>query len=104
MDMPGERDETRDIEDRLAAILGQLTAANEMVRADADLRGDSFGVIGLTSVDYLEFVLNVEAELGIDVPDEALMDPALASVRHWAAYLARHRGALATPLVGAPTA
>ncbi|MBB4001902.1 acyl carrier protein [Aurantimonas endophytica] len=101
MDIPGERDETRDIEDRLAAILGRLTAANEMVRADADLHGDSFGAIGLTSVDYLEFILNVEAELGIDIPDEALMDPALASVRQWAAYLARHRDELATPLVGA---
>jgi acyl carrier protein len=104
MDMPGERDETRAIKDRLATILAQLTAVNEMVRADADLREDSFGAIGLTSVDYLEFILNVEADLGIDVPDEALMDPALASVRHWAAYLARHRSELATPLVGAPSA
>ncbi|MEC5323547.1 acyl carrier protein [Aurantimonas sp. A3-2-R12] len=94
----------RQLEDQLAQILESLCAPNEMVRRDADLRTDSFGAIGLTSVDYLEFILNVETQLNIDVPDEALMDPALASVRLWADYLARHRDELATPLVGAPTA
>lgn len=93
-----------ELEEQLAQILESLCAANEMVRRDADLRTDSFGAIGLTSVDYLEFILNVETELNIDVPDEALMDPALASVRLWADYLARHRDELATPLVGAATA
>ncbi len=94
----------RALEDQLAQILESLCAANEMVRRDADLRTDSFGAIGLTSVDYLEFILNVETELNIDVPDEALMDPALATVRLWADYLARHRDELVTPLVGAATA
>lgn len=84
---------------RLAAILREITAANELVAPDADLLADSFGSIGLNSVDYLEFVLNVENELNIDVPDEALMDPSLRSVEAWAAWLAVNAEDLRTPAV-----
>ncbi|WP_102961366.1 phosphopantetheine-binding protein [Mangrovicella endophytica] len=81
----------------LAAVLRDITAANELVPPDADLVSDSFGAIGLNSVDYLEFVLNIESRLNIDVPDEALMDPALKSVLAWADWLAVNAERLRTP-------
>lgn len=94
-DVPSESE----IAARLAAILREIAAAGGLPASDADLLSDSFGAIGLNSVDYLEFVLNVESELNIDVPDEALMDPSLRSVETWAAWLAENAADLATPTV-----
>lgn len=46
-----------------------------------------FSELGINSVDFLEFVITLEEELNIDVPDEALTDEAFSSVNAWSAYL-----------------
>ncbi|MFN3656730.1 MAG: acyl carrier protein [Pseudolabrys sp.] len=86
--------------ERLTAILTDITALREGPAAGDDLASSSFSSLGLTSVDFLEFVLNVEAELNIDIPDDALLDPALTSVESWAAWLSEHADRLRTPAIG----
>lgn len=89
-----------DLTERLTDILRDITAVREGLPANGSLASSSFASLGLTSVDYLEFVLNIEAALNIDIPDDALLDPSLTSVQTWAAWLSEHADALRTPAVG----
>jgi acyl carrier protein len=82
--------------ERLTAILGDVLSHGIADLDGRDLVDDRFAVLGVNSVDYLEFILNLEHALSIDVPDEAMMDPALNSVRAWSTYLERHAGGLAS--------
>ena len=77
---------------KLSDILEDVLSQGATDLSDRDIANDSFAVLGVNSVDFLEFVLNVEHDLGLDIPDEALMDPDLNSVRQWATYIA-NRGA-----------
>jgi acyl carrier protein len=81
--------------ERVTAILGDVLSHGIGDLDGRDLVDDRFAVLGVNSVDYLEFILNLEHALGIDIPDEAMMDPALNSVRAWSTYLERHSGSLA---------
>ena len=85
-----------DLTDRLTAILEEVLSHGVADIEGRDLVNDRFAVLGVNSVDYLEFILNLEHHLAIDIPDEAMMDPALNSVRVWSAYLSEHAGDLAT--------
>ena len=85
-----------DLTDRLTAILEEVLSHGVADIEGRDLVNDRFAVLGVNSVDYLEFILNVEHALSIDIPDEAMMDPALNSVRVWSAYLGEHQGELAS--------
>ncbi|MBV8751760.1 MAG: hypothetical protein JO328_02770 [Hyphomicrobiales bacterium] len=86
---------------RLSGILRQILIARNDLAADRDVASSTFAALGLTSVDYLEFILNVEADLNIDIPDEAMLNPALSSVDTWAAWLADNAASLQTPGIGA---
>ncbi|KIZ38841.1 hypothetical protein OO17_22445 [Rhodopseudomonas palustris] len=88
---------------RLSAILAEIMAVKGGLPEPLDLR-TSFTALDFSSVDYLEFVLNVEADLNIDIPDEALLDPALCSVATWADWLADNAAALRTPAIGTSSA
>lgn len=85
-----------DLTERLHAILEEVLSHGIADIDERDLVNDRFAVLGVNSVDYLEFILNVEHALRVDIPDEAMMDPALNSVRAWAAYLADHAGEIAS--------
>jgi len=43
--------------------------------------------LGLTSVDYLELLLMIEKEFGVEIPQEALLDQSLVCVKDWVSYL-----------------
>ena len=81
---------------RLAAILEDVLSHGIADVEGKNLVHDRFSVLGVNSVDYLEFILNLEHALRIDIPDEAMMDPSLNSVRMWSVYLSQHLGALAS--------
>jgi len=88
---------------RLGGILAEIMAVKGGVPEPFDPH-TSFTALNFSSVDYLEFVLNVEADLNIDIPDDALLDPALYSVATWAAWLASNAAALQTPAIGTRSA
>lgn len=84
---------------RLGAVLADILTAKGSAADDVDLAAATFTSLDFNSVDYLEFILNVEAELNIDIPDEAVLDPSLCSVATWANWLAGHEADLATPAI-----
>jgi acyl carrier protein len=86
--------------ERLTTILLDISAAKDGLQANGDLVARSFTSLGLTSVDFLEFVLNVEAALNVDIPDDVLLDPGLNSIETWASWLAEHGDTVRTPAVG----
>lgn len=77
---------------RLLGIIGailerlQETGVGQQSRPDLDLDTD-FADLGLNSVDFLEFILEVENQLDMDVPDGALIDQTLHSARTWARFM-----------------
>jgi acyl carrier protein len=86
----------------LERVLAGILAAKGGLPDDVDLSSATFTSLDFNSVDYLEFVLNVEADLNVDIPDEAVLDPSLCSVTTWAAWLATHAAELTTPAIGTP--
>ena len=50
-------------------------------------RDTDFGALGINSVDFLEFTIEIEEKLVIDIPDEALANEQLRSIDAWAEYL-----------------
>ncbi|ABD06779.1 hypothetical protein RPB_2073 [Rhodopseudomonas palustris HaA2] len=88
------------LSEALTRILGGILAAKGGLPDDVDLSTATFTSLDFNSVDYLEFVLNAEADLNLDIPDEAVLDPSLCSVATWAAWLAAHADELATPAIG----
>jgi acyl carrier protein len=90
-----EQQSREELAGRLRGILGKIlvgvpgssVASADEIGAEAD-----FAELGINSVDFLEFVISVETELGVDIPDEALGDPHLRSLEAWAGYLVRQAG------------
>ncbi|MGP9811480.1 hypothetical protein ACTZWT_08220 [Rhodopseudomonas sp. NSM] len=84
----------------LTRILASILEAKGGLPDDVDLSTATFTSLDFNSVDYLEFVLNAEADLNLDIPDLAVLDQSLCSVATWAGWLAAHGDELATPAIG----
>ena len=91
---PSEHRPCFDTPRALAAHLRQILAA---ILADAPDDGEGtpdeiatdvpFTDLGITSVDFLEFVITLEEELDTEVSDKALLEPSLLCLDDWADYL-----------------
>lgn len=86
-----------DITAVLTGILGAILNLSPAEMADDGIVDADFSALGLNSVDYLEFVLNVERELNVDISDEVLLRQDLKSARTWIAYLQTHWHDMVTP-------
>jgi acyl carrier protein len=73
----------------LRAILAERstgTAPTEQLTVHTNWRD-----LGINSVDFLSFVLAVEKEFSVELPEEDLGGDALVSVDAWSKYLATRR-------------
>jgi acyl carrier protein len=70
----------------LARVIGDGGATH--VRTPADLSPtEDFAVLGVNSVDLMEFILRVEQELNVDVLENLLPDELPTNLRGWAVFL-----------------
>jgi len=75
---------------RLQAVLSQVVGESGHSRAavlqNLDPTAD-FAVLGVNSVDLMEFILRVESELGIDVLGNLLPEEVPSTLVGWAQFL-----------------
>jgi acyl carrier protein len=82
-----------EIEGRLREIVVRSLRLSK--QAD-EIKGlDLISELGVTSIDALEILINVEMEFGIEIPDEDLSARLVASLGHLARYIEKRRGAAA---------
>lgn len=62
-----------------------LSASNKELKLE-DVAND-LSELTFTSIDYLEFVLKVENEFNIDIPDEMLVERQNNTIQHWADFI-----------------
>jgi acyl carrier protein len=67
----------------LVGAEGSLRYRAEDIGSDAD-----FVELGVNSVDYLQFVIAIEQEFDLEVPDDLIASKTLLSLRAWEEYLA----------------
>jgi acyl carrier protein len=92
--MPKAKFDPQEVTAKFKEILSNLTKSGDstidpkhrLVVDEIDL-DDDFSKIGFTSVDFLEFVLSIEMEFDVDIPDELLVGAKLNSPRAWVDYL-----------------
>ena len=70
----------------LARVVGEGAAAHPRTPADLSPTED-FAVLGVNSVDLMEFILRVEKELNVDVLENMLPDELPNTLRGWAEFL-----------------
>ena len=70
----------------LARVVGEGGAAHPRTPADLAPTED-FAVLGVNSVDLMEFILRVEQELNVDVLENMLPDELPTTLRGWAQFL-----------------
>ncbi len=78
------------VKDRLKRLIVErlkLKVAPESIDDDAPLFGEG---LGLDSIDALELVVGLEAEFGVQVPDEAVGREAFASVNALAGFVVKN--------------
>ena len=78
------------LEYRLTEILAQVVGEGGPAppRAPAELSPtEDFAVLGVNSVDLMEFILRVEKDLDIDVLENMLPDELPSTLRGWAQFL-----------------
>ncbi len=82
--------EEKNLERRLTEILADIVRANATSRGtkpgDLDPAAD-FALLGINSVDLMEFVLRVEKEFRVEILDELLPDELPTSIVGWAEFL-----------------
>jgi acyl carrier protein len=70
----------------LARVVGEGGAASPRLAAELSPTED-FAVLGVNSVDLMEFILRVENELNVDVLENMLPDELPSTLRGWAQFL-----------------
>jgi acyl carrier protein len=70
----------------LARVVGEGGAASPRPAAELSPTED-FAVLGVNSVDLMEFILRVENELNVDVLENMLPDELPSTLRGWAQFL-----------------
>jgi acyl carrier protein len=78
--------------EEVAGILTAFVNANVMARGRPIRPDDDFESAGVDSMGLLKVLLFVEAEFGLWVPDEDLVEANVTSPRAIANYLCRRRG------------
>lgn len=68
---------------------GSSAASSDALLADHFLRHRDFTGLGLNSLDWMDVATRLEDELGIELPDEFLLDAGRRSVAGWIDYLVR---------------
>jgi acyl carrier protein len=78
------------LEFRLTEILARVAGegGGQAPRPAAELSPTKeFAVLGINSVDLMEFILRVEKELNVDILEDMLPDDLPSTLRGWAEYL-----------------
>jgi acyl carrier protein len=78
------------LEFRLTEILARVVSqgGNARPRSPAELNPtEEFAVLGINSVDLMEFILRVEQELNIDVLQDMVPEDLPSTLRGWAELL-----------------
>lgn len=70
----------------LAKVVGEGAATPARTPAELSATED-FAVLGVNSVDLMEFILRVEKELNVDVLGDMLPDELPSTLRGWAQFL-----------------
>ena len=79
------------IEDRLRQI---VVSSLRLSKHAEEIKGlDLIAELGVTSIDALEILINVEMEFGIEIPDEDLNVGLVASLTNLATYVEQRRPA-----------
>lgn len=68
---------------------GSSADSSEALLADQSLRHRDFTGLGLNSLDWMDVATRLEDELGIELPDEFLLDAGRRSLAGWIDYLVR---------------
>ena len=77
--------------DEIAAAITGFVNANIMARSRPMGADDDFSTSGVDSMGLLKVLLFIEAEFGLWIPDEDLVDANVRSPRALASYLCRQR-------------
>ncbi len=77
--------------DEVAAAITGFVNANIMARGRGVSADDDFSAAGVDSMGLLKVLLFIEAEFGLWIPDEDLVDANVRSARALAGYLCRQR-------------
>jgi len=77
--------------DEVAAAITGFVNANIMARGRPVSADDDFSTAGVDSMGLLKVLLFIEAEFGLWIPDEDLVDANVRSARALAGYLCRQR-------------
>ena len=77
--------------DEVAAAITAFVNANIMARGHPVAPDDDFSTSGVDSMGLLKVLLFIEAEFGLWIPDEDLVDANVRSPRALASYLCRQR-------------
>lgn len=71
------------VADRLARAGGTVVPAAELL-ADPELMHREFAALGLDSVDWMSVATELEDLMGLELPDELLLDADRRSIAGWA--------------------
>jgi acyl carrier protein len=77
--------------DEVASALADFVNANIMARGRPIEPDDRFESVGVDSMGLLKVLLFIEAEFGLWIPDDDLVDENVGSPRALANYLCRQR-------------
>lgn len=77
--------------DEVAAAITGYVNANIMARGHPLAPDDDFSTAGVDSMGLLKVLLFIEAEFGLWIPDEDLVESNVRSARALAGYLCRQR-------------
>ncbi|HEV2887355.1 MAG TPA: acyl carrier protein [Jatrophihabitans sp.] len=76
------------VADKLESSGGPALSADALL-SDAQLRERDFAGLGLTSLDWMDVATRLEDALGVELPDELLLDAGSRSVAGWSERLRR---------------
>lgn len=84
------------VAEKLATAGIAALSANDLAE-DRELRRCDFAALGLSSVDWMDVATRIEDVLGVELPDEVLLDAENRTVSGWSGHL---HALLASPTAG----
>lgn len=66
---------------------GALKITGELLLSHPQLPARDFTSLGLGSLDWMDAATKIEEALGIELPDELMLDPAVRTLAGWTAFL-----------------